>query len=109
MINDDNDNDEMMMWGQLGQKRNVVQRWDLLFKCLISQLCLHSTCDDDDDDDDIFDANFDDDDDDDVFADKELFWKGGQTFLFLTVPVHLQTVKRKQTPEYRNFIKTKTG
>ena len=76
----------------------MVQRWDLLFKCLISQLCLHSTCDDDDDDDGS-DANFDDHDDDDV-AEEELFWKGGQTFLFLTVPVHLQTVKRKQTPEY---------
>ena len=71
----------------------MVQRWDLLFKCLISQLCLHSTCDDDDDGENV------DDNDDDV-AEEELFWKGGQTFLFLTVPVHLQTVKRKQTPEY---------
>ena len=70
----------------------MVQRWDLLFKCLISQLCLHSTCDDDDDGENV------DDNDDDVA--EELFWKGGQTFLFLTVPVHLQTVKRKQTPEY---------
>ena len=71
----------------------MVQRWDLLFKCLISQLCLHSTCDDDDDGENV------DDNDDDV-AEEELFWKGGQTFLFLTVPVHLQTVKRKQTSEY---------
>ena len=75
----------------------MVQRWDLLFKCLISQLCLHSTCDDDDDGENVDDNE--DDGDDDV-AEEELFWKGGQTFLFLTVPVHLQTVKRKQTPEY---------
>ena len=39
--------------------------------------------------------------------DKELFWKGGQTFLFMTVPVHLQTVERKQKAEFENFLKTK--
>ena len=45
-----------------------------------------------------------------IFADeedKELFWKGGQTFLFMTAPVHLQTVERKQKVEFENFLKTK--